>query len=138
MTIAVQISLSGTENDLLDNFNYQCFSLLAGDHPNDHFIFIFDSPFDPSLINHSNITPVILGPEMKNSLLQYYWYNFKLPRILNKYNASIFISSNHICSLRTEAEQTAFIKDVHVFRNRKLRDIKKYASRFINEAEEII
>ena len=139
MTIAVQISsLTGTEINSGENFNYQCFTLLAAKHPGDHFIFIFDSPFDPSLIIHPNITPVLLGPQIKNNLLQHYWYNYKLPKLLSKYNAACFISNSHVCSLRTDAEQVIFINDLSVFLQKPGRYTKKYAGRFFNTAANII
>lgn len=111
MTIAVQIDLSELVNDTADHFNYQCFSILARKHPNHHFLFIFDRPFDPLLIKYPNITPVVLLPQMKNGLLQHYWYNYKLPRLILKYNAGLFISSCEACSLRMDIDQCIIIHD---------------------------
>ncbi len=138
MTIAVQISLFDTGNTTSGNFNYQCFTQLAKDHPKDHFIFIFDSAYDPSIILFPNITPVLLGPQMKNSLLQHYWYNFKLPRVLNKYNVSVFVSSNHTCSLRTDAEQWIVVHNSSILNRTHRRSTKKNILQFIEKADAII
>jgi glycosyltransferase involved in cell wall biosynthesis len=130
MTIAVQIP----PDDTAAHFNYQCFSLLAGMNPADHFIFISDSPYDPALVFHPNITPVLLPPQMKNNLLQQYWYHFKLPRIIQKYNAQVFISSTGLCSLRTNAEQYLFLDDKITGHKKGKLFSKKYTRLFRHKA----
>ncbi len=142
MTIAVHISLTGTQNEISSNFNYNCFTILAAKFPLQHFIFIFDKPFQPSLIKEKNITAVLLGPQVKNRLLQHYFYNFKIPRILNKYNATLFVSTD-ICSLRTDVPQylivddLSFLKKKTHFSKTDVRYLKRYTRFFVRKASSI-
>ena len=104
MTIAAHISLQNTVTDTSPGFIYECLVLLAKRFSHNHFIFIFDRAYPPSLISEKNITPVLMGPPVKNRLLQHYCYNFKIPRLLGKYNADYFISTE-VCSLRSSVQQ---------------------------------
>ncbi len=56
----------------------------------------------------------------------HYWYNFKLPGILKKYNVSSFISETAVCSIRTPVPQCLLIRDLGIFSKKK--SIEEYAS----------
>lgn len=139
MTIAVHISFPDNTDDPQNNFNYCCFTILSGKYPDHHFIFIFDKPFDVSLIIHKNITPVLLSPQIKNRLLGYYWYNFKIPGLLNKYNADMFVSNELNSSLRATTKQCMIVKDIsflkkeNLFVRSELRHLKKYFKKFVTK-----
>lgn len=135
MTIAVQISLTGST---ADHFNYRCFTILAALHPGVHFVFIYDRPFNPAPGLPSNITPVLVGPQMRNGLLHHYWYQYKLPGILNHYNAAMFISSGSSCSLRSDTQQCITISDLSGFEPNGQRYMKKFIRRFIGKATKIV
>ena len=143
MTIAVHIDLTDQQNDHTANFNYTCFSILAAGNPGHHFIFIFDRPFKTPLITEKNITPVLIGPQIKNRLLQHYFYNFKIPRVLNKYHADFFISTD-TCSLRTTVPQCLIIHDLSFFQKNNLfaksdvRYLKRYTKFFIKKSALVI
>ena len=137
MTIAVHISFSVTNDDLSKNFNYRCCTILAGKYPEHHFIFIFDKPFGHLQINPKNITPVLLIPQIKNRLLGHYWYNFKIPPLLDKYHADIFISNGINSSIRTTVKQCLFLKDLSFLQKQNLFGrsdtwyLKKYFKKFV-------
>jgi hypothetical protein len=143
MTIAVHITVSEIQNDIGSNFNYNCFTILAGKYPDNHYIFIFDKPFASSLIKEKNITPVLAGPAIKNRLLQYYFYNFKIPKLLNKYNADFFVSAE-VCSLRTNIPQCIIITDLSFLKKNNLLTrtdchyLKKYLKFFIKRSARIV
>ena len=98
----------------------KCFSDLAGKYWEHHFIFIFDRAFDPAIIIQKNITPIIVSPQIKNRLLSHYWYNFKLPKALNKYHADIFINNGVNCSLRTPTKQCMILEDISFLQKKNL------------------
>jgi glycosyltransferase involved in cell wall biosynthesis len=143
MTIAVHIALPDSPGDISTNFNYQCFNILAGKYAEHHFIFIFDRPFPAFLITQKNITPVLAGPQVKNRLLQHYFYNFKIPRLLNKYNADVFVSTD-VCSLRTNVPQCiiihdlSFLKKENLFDKNDIRYLKRYTRFFLTKAAKIV
>jgi hypothetical protein len=139
MTIAVHIALTDPQNGIQSNFNYNCFVILAAKFPSHHFIFIFDKPFSPSLITEKNITPVLAGPPIRNRLLQHYFYNFKIPRLLNKYNVDLFVSAG-VCSLRTNVSQylliddLSFLKKKNLFSKAEAGYLKRYTGFFVRKA----
>ena len=105
MTIAVKISSASLDSNLNNDFNYHCFSVLAKLHPEVKFIFIAEAAINTNSISQSNVTTVITGPQIKNMLLAHYWYSFKLPAILNKYNADYFFSDYFFCNLKSNTKQ---------------------------------
>jgi len=58
----------------------------------------------------SNCRTVLIKRSLKNSLLLHYWLNYTLPGQLKKYKASLFISENNACSLRTPVPQLMVAK----------------------------
>ncbi len=142
MTIAVHIALHHPHQQAGTDFIYNCFSLLAVANPDHHFIFIFDKPFDTANIRSANITPVLTGPAIKNRLLQHYFYNYKLTRILNKYQTDIFVSED-VCSLRCNIPQYLVINDLsflhkqNLYNSSDVRYLKRYTSQFVKKAGRI-
>ncbi|MEO7523688.1 MAG: glycosyltransferase, partial [Ferruginibacter sp.] len=143
MTIAVHITVPGKQNGFNIDFSYNCFKLLAKRFPKNHFIFIFDEPFAPSVITEKNITPVLAGPQVKNRLLQYYFYNFKIPRLLEKYNVDYFVSTE-VCSLRTNIPQCLIIEDLsflqkhNILKGADARYLKRYTKFFVKRSTCIV
>ena len=85
MTVAAHIT-SDKENVL--SFLSDHLPVLASKNLDDHFIFFTDKIYPPATFKGGNITQVLISPQIKNSLLLYYWYNYKLPALLKKYNAT--------------------------------------------------
>lgn len=117
----------------------QCCEILARNNPEDHFIFFADPQKGINLPIAANCKIIAVTPSLRNGLLLHYWYNFKLPSLLNKYNASIFISEAGACSLRTTVPQYMLVKD-EVWssqiwsRGPHSPYIKKFFSKFVNKA----
>ncbi|HSN60071.1 MAG TPA: hypothetical protein VLR49_03990, partial [Ferruginibacter sp.] len=135
MTIAAHIHDSANESPFL----LECISRLAGQNTNDHFI-IFSEKKIEALAGYSNCTQILISPVIKNSLLLHYWYNFKLPALLKKYNPAVFISENSVCCLRTTIPQIMVIKDYFIHpkkspeKNIYARYLKKYFLKFAQKA----
>lgn len=56
------------------------------------FIFYMDSALENPGLMPPNLQIKLVKPGIKNRLLQYYWYQFKLPGILKKEKATAFLS----------------------------------------------
>lgn len=144
MTFAVHISLGDNPGDVRSYFNYSCFTEMARQQPDDHFVFIFDKPFDPALISSNNITPVLLGPQVKNKLLQHYWYQYKLPKVLSKYRADVYINQDKSACIRTETAQCMVIEDLafmqknNSYARSDMRYLKRYFQHFIKKSATVI
>ncbi len=94
-------------------FTYETLKRMTQNHPEHEFIFIFDRPFDPDFIFSENVTPVVIGPQARHPFLFYIWFDFRIPRILKKYKADLFLSPDGYLSLRTKVPQLAVIHDIN-------------------------
>lgn len=142
MTVAVHIDVAKQESTGTQVIT-ALFTALAAEHPSSHFILIFDQPFTGINTNSPNITPVVSGPQIRNPLLRHYFYNFKLPRLLNKYNADIFCS-NTVSSFRTTVPQCIFVHDLAFNSSTVAREkiegryLKRFALKFFRKAAGIV
>lgn len=99
MKIAIHISTS--LHQYSDCFNLRFSILLAEECPQHEFILIHDEELSESKSLPTNIRLIKAGPAIKNNLLLYFWYEFLLPRLLRKENASLFITAGDVFSSRT-------------------------------------
>ena len=129
MIIAVNTRLNkemqpeGYEAFLFTTLNY-----LTNKFPQHQFLYIFDGPYDDKLILPKNVLPIITGPKTSNSLLLQYWFNYKIPAILRKHKAAVFLSMEGICSLRTKISQCLMVSDLGYLQSPQV--IKKAQSSF--------
>ncbi len=124
-------------------FIHECFKRITHDHPEHQFIFIFDRPFDPRFVYEKNVTPVVIGPPARHPLLWKWWYDVKIPQVLKKYKADIFVSADGFCSLTTSVPQCLVIHDLAFLhhpafiKKSHLIFYKRYTPRFLKKAGSI-
>jgi glycosyltransferase involved in cell wall biosynthesis len=124
-------------------FLQETFSRLVKDHPEHLFIFIFDQPYDERFVFEKNVTPVVIGPAARHPLLWKYWYDIKIPVVLRKYKADVFVSCDGFCSLRTKVPQCLVVHDLaflhypSFYKKSQGLFYKKYTPRFLAKAESI-
>lgn len=94
-------------------FTYETLSRISRAHPEHHFTFIFDRPYDPGFIFAPNVTPLVTGPQARHPFLFVLWFEFSIPRALKKCGAELFISPDGYLSLRTRVPQLAVIHDLN-------------------------
>jgi glycosyltransferase involved in cell wall biosynthesis len=145
MTIAVNANFLNTDYPCNNgDFIFECFSRLAKKYPQHNFIYFVDANFDEKYITSKNITTVITGPQIKNPFLLQYRLNYKIPSLLKKYKADIFISAGGYCSLRTKLPQCVIINDLsflqlpQFFSKRWLNFYKKNTEKFLTKAKVIV
>jgi hypothetical protein len=139
MTIAAHIdTLIGNPS-----FLWQYLNRLASQNPLDHFIFFTQNDSLTAATSTANCTVVRVNPVIKNSLLLHYWYNYKLPPLLKKYNATVFINQNGVASLRADIPQMMIISDnfflqkKYPVKNEYRSYLKRYFSKFITKASAV-
>ena len=124
-------------------FMHENFRRLVNAHPEHQFIFIFDRPWDPRFIYGPNVTPVLAGPAARHPLLWKFWFDVKVPAILKKYKADVFVSCDGFCSLRTSVPQCLVLHDLAFLHfpegNKKshLWFYKKYTPAFLAKAASV-
>jgi glycosyltransferase involved in cell wall biosynthesis len=122
------------------SFIYECFSRITRQQTQHTFIFIFDKPFDPSLIFSENIIPVIIRSKARYAP-GWVWYNLKLPLILKKYKADVFISDDGFCSSFTKVplclvmHDPAFLYYPHFFKKNNFFSTKKITTACLKKAK---
>lgn len=129
--------------DYLEGYGYflhETFSRIVRNHPAHTFIFIFDRPYDPRFVFEKNVIPVIAAPAARHPLLWKFWYDIRIPALLKKYKADVFVSCDGFCSLHTKVPQCLVIHDLAYLHypsfNKKLQLLfyKKYMPGFLNKA----
>ena len=126
------------------NFINEIFSRIAKRYPEHEFFFIFDQQFDEKYITERNITPIIAGPKAKYPLLWKYWFDIKIPFLLKKIKADVFVSCDGFCSLQTTIPQCLIMQNLsflnHFISIKKSHAtyLKKYTPRFINKAKSVV
>ena len=124
-------------------FIYETFRRITANHPEHEFIFIFDRPFDERLVFGKNVKAVVTGPPARHPLLWKLWYDFRVPSILRKYKADVFVSCDGFCSLTTKVPQClvlhdlAFLHHPSFIKKSHLLFFKKYTPRFLEKAKTV-
>ena len=144
MRIAVNTRFLLQEN--LEGYGYfllETLRRITNSHPEHEFIFIFDRPFQQRFLFSSNVTGVITGPPARHPLLWKLWYDVKLPAILKKYKADLFLSTDGFCSLATSIPQCMVVHDLSFLHYPRfipashLFYFKRYLPRFLKKANRI-
>jgi glycosyltransferase involved in cell wall biosynthesis len=102
-------------NDYLEGYGYfiyETFKRITAAHPGHEFIFIFDRPYDEQFVFGSNVKAVVTGPPARHPLLWKLWYDIKVPVLLRKYKADVFVSCDGFCSLGTKVPQCLVLHDL--------------------------
>jgi glycosyltransferase involved in cell wall biosynthesis len=94
-------------------FTFETLKRITVKHPEHHFIFIFDRPFSDEFIFSDNITPVVVYPPTRHPLLWYFWFEWRIPSILRKYNCGFFLSPDGYLTTRTNIPQLPVMHDLN-------------------------
>ncbi|MEO6884429.1 MAG: glycosyltransferase family 1 protein [Bacteroidia bacterium] len=94
-------------------FSYETLKRITQQHPEDHFIFVFDRDFDESFIFSDNITPVVFFPQARHPILYYWWFEFSLGKFLNKAKPDVFLSPDGYLSLAANVPSLPVIHDLN-------------------------
>jgi glycosyltransferase involved in cell wall biosynthesis len=121
-------------------FVFEVFKHLTRKYPEHHFIFIFDRAYDKQFIFSPNISPVVIGPPARHPLLWKFWYDIKIPAVLRKHQADVFVSADGLCSLATSVPQCLVLHDVafmhypaHIRKSHYI-FYKRYVPKFLKKA----
>src|SRR3954468_12467374 len=93
--------------DGIGYFTQETMSRITRNHPEHHFTFIFDRPFDPSFIFYENIDPVIVSPPARHPLLWYIWHEWSVAPLLKKIKPDVFIGTDGFLSLSCDVKSVA-------------------------------
>jgi glycosyltransferase involved in cell wall biosynthesis len=124
-------------------FLFSILDYVTAKFPQHQFLYIFDGPYDQKMVFAKNVLPIIAGPKTNHSLRLQYWLNYKIPALLRKHKAAVFLSLEGICSLRTKIPQYLLISDLGFLQSPPLikktqtRFYKKYTAAFLAKAKAV-
>ena len=94
-------------------FTYETLKRITVKHPEHRFVFIFDRPFDQQFVFSDNVIPVVVSPPARHPFLWYFWFEYKIPAVLKKVKADLFLSPDGYLSTRTHIPQITVIHDLN-------------------------
>lgn len=124
-------------------FTQEVVSRLAQDHPEHQFYFIFDRPPPAPLPLPPNAEVLVLPPAARHPVLWTWWFNWKLPAVLRKIKADVFVSLDGYASLRTRVPQCLVVHDLGflhqpgAYKKVHLRFLRRNLPRFLQKARRI-
>ncbi len=144
MIIAVNTRLNKeTQPEGYEDFMFELLGHLTRKFPKHQFIFIFNRPCEAIQGFPKNVSTIVTGPKASNSLRLQYWFNYRVPVILRKHKADVFLSMDGICSLRTKLPQCLLLSDLGFLSHPQLlkrslaRFYKKFTPVFLAKAKSI-
>ena len=72
-------------------FSYETLQRITRQHPEHHFIFLFDREFDEEFIFSDNVTPLIISPPARHPFLFYWWFEISVAGILKRLKPDLFL-----------------------------------------------
>ncbi|MEO6219201.1 MAG: glycosyltransferase family 1 protein [Ginsengibacter sp.] len=93
------------------NFIKEVFLAIAESHREHIFILIFKKPYQEAFAFPENVIPVFTATRANTPLKWYIWFNVKIPLLLKKYKAEVFVSHT-FCSLLTKVPQCFILYDL--------------------------
>lgn len=95
------------------NYTYELVLRWIEWHPEVQFVLIFDRKPKVDLPEHSHVKKVIIGPPTRHPLLYWCWFEWSLPRVLKRENATVFFSPDGYNSLRSTVPSIITVHDIN-------------------------
>lgn len=93
-------------------FTFETMSRITKQHPEHIFYFIFDRPFSNEFIFSKNVKPIVISPPARHAILFYIWFELRIPGLLKKINADLFLSPDGYLSLKTNVASMVVLHDL--------------------------
>ena len=94
-------------------FTWQSLRRIVVQHPEVEFHFFFDAPPHADFAAFPNVVAHVLLPPARRIILYKLWFDYRVPKLLKKINADLFVSPDGFLSLRTKVPQLAVIHDLN-------------------------
>lgn len=114
MVIAVNTRLLvHNKLDGIGRFAYETLIRITRDHPEVHFVFLFDRDVHEDFIFSENITPVKLLPPARRPWLWNIWFNISVHNALRDLSPDLFLSPDGYLPLKTKVPCLPVIHDLN-------------------------
>ncbi|RMG26404.1 MAG: glycosyltransferase family 1 protein [Bacteroidetes bacterium] len=96
----------------ISRFTYEVLRRLTTRHPEVHFSFIFDRPYDESFIFGANVEPHVLFPQARHPVLWHSWFHFSTPLLLRRLKPDLYFSPEFYLSGAKDLPQVPVFHDL--------------------------
>jgi len=93
-------------------YTHELLRRMVVQHPDDEFWFFFDRPFDPAFVYADNVQPMVLFPPARHPVLWYAWFEWAVPRALERCRADVLFSPDSFLSLRATVPTVLTVHDL--------------------------
>ena len=93
-------------------FVQETFRVLAAAHPGHRFYFLLDRPQESPEGFSPNVQFMFAGPAARHPLLWKIWFDLRIPLMLKKIKAEVFVSPEGFASLTTRVPQCLVVHDL--------------------------
>jgi glycosyltransferase involved in cell wall biosynthesis len=111
-------------------FTYQTLKRITRNHPDVHFVFLFDRDYSEEFVFSDNVTPMVLGPQARHPILYYLWFQVSVKNLLKRMKPDLYLSPDGFLSLGAGCKQLPVIHDINFFHHPK--DLKWMTSKYYN------
>lgn len=141
MKIAVNVRL--LQNNKLEGigtFIDETLSRIVKSNPDIDFHFFFDRPFNDKFVYADNVVPHIITPPTRLPILVNLWFNFLIPRKMNRLGIKYLLSADNMGTLSDDVECHLTVHDLnHHHRPKDLpkryrKFYKRFAPKFVRKA----
>lgn len=94
-------------------FAYQSLKRITRQHPDIHFVFLFDRPYNEKFVFADNITPIVISPPARHPFLYYYWMQHAVKPLLKRLKPDLFLSPDGFLALGAKCRQLPVIHDIN-------------------------
>ncbi len=94
-------------------FTFETLRRIVVEHPEHTFYFIYDRKYSDETIFAENVVPIVLSPPTRHPILWYFWLEWRVPAVLKKIDADLFLSTDGFISLRSKIPSVAVIHDIN-------------------------
>ncbi len=94
-------------------FTLETLKRITNEHKDVQFYFVFDRKFSDEFIFSNNIEPLVLSPPTRHPVLWYFWFEHRLPQLINKIKPDLFLSPDGYLSLKAKVRSLLVIHDIN-------------------------
>lgn len=128
----------------MGRFSFEVLKRMVKKHPEHQFFFLFDRAYDEQFIFSNNVHPVVVSPPARHPVLFYLWFEWRIPAVLKKIKADVFVSMDNFCSLKTTVPTLMVLHDLaylhfpeHI-QKKNLWYYRYYTPKFVERADRIV
>lgn len=97
----------------VSRYIYETTRCMVLDNPDVEFHFLFDRPFDNKYLFADNVIPHVIHPQARHPILWYLWFEYSVPKYLEKHDIDVFYSGDMWLSLKTNVPTLLISHDLN-------------------------